>query len=126
MAEQINDEQTRIAKLEVSAEQLHGDISVLFKEVRRTQGEVRDAIKELTERLSQSGRTNWGTVAAWAAVFLTVVALAGTLINNQFASLAREGGRMERELTELRADRLKEAYERGRIFERVAQQDREK
>lgn len=106
--------EARVAANEANTAALAKDVQSVSETVERLRVSVETGMGTLAERLGSVGRTNWGTLAAWASVILAIGALAGGSIMWQGSITASRQEKMaEREIAALAAGHA-QAYEQGR------------
>lgn len=70
--------ESRIARLETVVTNIHEDLTALNKNVSHLATETRDAIKVMSDKISESQKTPWNTLGTWAAVVISVIVLGGS------------------------------------------------
>jgi len=68
----------RVASLEMGYDRVSDDVRNLSRLMENNSLETRRAINELGEKISSGRQTPWHTLAAWAAVIISIVALAAS------------------------------------------------
>jgi len=113
--------ETRVGRLEGVVETLTQDVQEVARSVGtlgKEIGNLRDIISEkidlVTERMGTATKTNWGNVAAWAAVIVTIVGLAGTLVAVGISGLGASIAEAKAKAVSLDERAYQAQYEKGK------------
>lgn len=71
-------ENERLASLETGHLRLVRDVESLSKSVRQLADDVRGDMGKIMSRINEGNRTQWPTLASWAAVILVIIGMMGS------------------------------------------------
>ncbi len=83
----------RITSLESSVKNLTDDISNVIRSVDKYADRTQTQIESLTNKMGESQKPQWGLLASWAGIILTIISMLGYIItkdNNETETTANK------------------------------------
>lgn len=111
----------RVGRLEGIVETLAKDMQEMArgmfsmgKELSGLRDIISDKIERVVASINTAARPNWGNIAAWAAIIVTIIGLAGSLVAIMMSGQNTSITDNKIQITELISQQMKFQYEKGK------------